>query len=340
MEKMIHTLFSRFKKKSLLEKVAYLFVIIGLFTLVWFLSILTIDRCTNTNSIPFLEGASRIGDFIGGLVGVFFTLVGVFLLFENLSLQRKELTENRNLILQQQFESTFFSLLNSQRQITNELFLPSNYPDKISGRRFFDYVSEETWKIYIYISEKKYLSDNENEENFLFKFVENYAKTADMDGPFRRHEFIRQYFSLMEKVGRFNSERKILKETYFLLFKYYHPIYGHYFRNLYHILKFIHKNEVEECARTTNNQELIYEKYKGYSDIVQAQLSSFELFLLFFNGLCFEEMKKLIHYYNFLENLAVEDLIKDEHVSQYSDEEIGGIKYRAVNFKRRREIVQ
>ena len=68
-------------------------------------------------------------------------------------------------------------------------------------------------------------------------------------------------------------------------------------------------------------------------------MSSSELLILFLNGLCFKEMKKLIHYYNFLENLAVEDLLKPEHQELYAACKIDGIDYPKVAFKSRLDLV-
>ena len=50
-----------------------------------------------------------------------------------------------------------------------------------------------------------------------------------------------------------------------------------------------------------------------YSDFIQAQMSSFELTLLFYNSLSFPKLLRLLVVSNFLENLAEEDLISESH---------------------------
>jgi len=81
---------------------------------------------------------------------------------------------------------------------------------------------------------------------------------------------------------------KIQKQNYIL---------GHYFRNLYQILKFIQKNE------NKLNLDL-----KQYSNMLRAQLSSFELLLLFLN--CFKnvtdkgEFQTLLIRYSFLQHYS------------------------------------
>ena len=72
---------------------------------------------------------------------------------------------------------------------------------------------------------------------------------------------------------------------------------GHYFRNLYNIIKFVHESE-------SPNKKL-------YTNIVRAQLSSYELFFLFYNCLSQmgkEKFKPLIEEYSLLKTLP-HDLI-------------------------------
>lgn len=78
--------------------------------------------------------------------------------------------------------------------------------------------------------------------------------------------------------------------------KYYlaqaHDTLGHYFRNLYQILKYVKNSPVKDK--------------KFYTNIVRAQLSSAELFLLFFNTLSeygSDKFRPLIIEFEFLEHL-------------------------------------
>lgn len=57
-----------------------------------------------------MEESAWFGDFIGGCVGTIFALVGAFLLFETLKLQRQE-------SYRQLFDSTFFGLLALHREV-------------------------------------------------------------------------------------------------------------------------------------------------------------------------------------------------------------------------------
>lgn len=61
-------------------------------------------------------------------------------------------------------------------------------------------------------------------------------------------------------------------ETYAEFYKKHHHLLGHYFRALYHIFSFINRSQLDDDTKVS------------YSNIARAQLSSFELALLFYNG--------------------------------------------------------
>jgi hypothetical protein len=82
---------------------------------------------------------------------------------------------------------------------------------------------------------------------------------------------------------------------------------GHYFRNPYHIVRFVHESDVDVKLRP------------NYMKLVRAQLSSAELFLLFYNGLSVYGRKKvwpLIVEYSLLEQVPKTD-ITPSHLGEY-----------------------
>ena len=83
---------------------------------------------------------------------------------------------------------------------------------------------------------------------------------------------------------------------------------GHYFRQLYHIVKFV------------DDSEEIEDEYKQrYADFVQAQLNNDELILLAYNGLSKHgnNFRSLIEKYGLLENLTDGTLFAEDHASMY-----------------------
>jgi hypothetical protein len=77
---------------------------------------------------------------------------------------------------------------------------------------------------------------------------------------------------------------------------------GHYFRNLYHIVRFVDESAPESNAR--------------YAKLVRAQLSSAEVLLLFYNGvssLGYAKFKPLIEKYALLEQIPNKQLLDVNH---------------------------
>ena len=324
-----------FKERSILEKIAYITTLIGIAIIFWFLVQLISVGVINPNNSISIDSAAKIGDFIGGFIGVFFTLVGVFLLFENLSMQRKNLLESKALLQLQSFEGTLFNLLNAQNEITNQIeysFKLGDYEVEANARKFFVIVQEDFKRIYDLLVSKNFIHIGDSESRLMQRIFKDEIEKAELfdEEETGKINYVVIKLDKLKKEGKLDNELSLLKESYLIIFNYYHHLYGHYFRHLYHILKFIKDTE----GRTKDFGHL-----KSYADLVHAQMSSSELLILFLNGLCFKEMKKLIHYYNFLENLAVEDLLKPEHQELYAACKIDGIDYPKVAFKSRLDLV-
>lgn len=96
--------------------------------------------------------------------------------------------------------------------------------------------------------------------------------------------------------GKINVLKVRVNEIYSDFFLSHAVQLGHYFRHLYHLLYFI---------QTEGNIDK-----KKYSDIVQAQMSYDELYLITINGISNYGRKKmlpLLNDFSFLENLAIDD---------------------------------
>lgn len=96
--------------------------------------------------------------------------------------------------------------------------------------------------------------------------------------------------------GKTNILKLRVNEIYTDFFSAHAAQLGHYFRHLYHLLKFI------QTERDIDRQK--------YSDFVQAQMSYDELYLIAINGISNYGRKKmlpLLNEFSFLENLAIND---------------------------------
>ena len=116
-----------------------------------------------------------------------------------------------------------------------------------------------------------------------------------------------------------------LNETYLKYYQERKTDFGHYFRNLYRIIKMIHETEFItyeelELDRTESIDSKKYklcnyiERYK-YTCIVRAQLSDYELLFLFYNCISdngVEKFKPLVEEYALLKNLPREDIFNQD----------------------------
>lgn len=102
-----------------------------------------------------------------------------------------------------------------------------------------------------------------------------------------------------------------IRITYCKFFSHFEDRLGHYFRNLYRIVKFIDESN-----------SLISEDKKTYIGILRAQLSSYELVLLLYNSLDINNHKSLllIFKYNLLDGINKNLLAHESHLTTFTDE--------------------
>jgi hypothetical protein len=110
------------------------------------------------------------------------------------------------------------------------------------------------------------------------------------------------------------SKAHELSENYVMFYKHgaVHEELGHYFRNLYQIIKYIHASNIADK--------------KFYANIIRAQLSSNALYLLFLNGLSpygREKFFPLLQHYAMFEHLPLEYKIIPGSVTAYGEKAFG-----------------
>ncbi len=90
-------------------------------------------------------------------------------------------------------------------------------------------------------------------------------------------------------------------------FEKYQETLGNYFRNLYNIFKFI------------DNSDIPFENKQLYTRLIRAQLSNYELLLLFYNCLSKngEKFKVYANRYNLFNNLNQSKLLDKTHIELY-----------------------
>lgn len=291
-----------------------------------------------------------IGDFIGGIVGTIWSFAGVILFFlalrlqsKELSLQLEELKDTRLVFKTQQFENTFFNLLKNQNDIRLNTEIKnkdynyqthSNQDYYIRGNAVFEEIKDILFK------EKENLDSNLTKSETVKTILESDIEIKDEYWDKEKGEkFLKKFknhYSVSYDLVK-NNPSIYPKLIFKLVYNRFNNQLSHYFRNIYHILLYIKENEEREISTTLFNEingnkigiyinkenvavKNIRDKYKKYSQFLQAQMSNTELLLLFYNVLFFPKAKKLVQYYDLIENLNVDDLLFPDTDIQYYDE--------------------
>ena len=279
-------------------------IIIGLTFISYNLSkLINLRYFTNSDEYIFhTDKLGHFGDFIGGFLGTILTGIATYFVYktyisqkEELEKQKEELILNRQLIAQQQFESTFFNMLNVHRELKSglyysEVIITSNpYKNEYDGLEVVKYINKSF--------REKYSKLKNNKQNPLGTVQDNIVKQLQLN---------------LSNYNEINEEN-ILRVVFNYLFKTHQNQISHYCRNVYHILKYIRENEKNKTLGEDFN------KYKSYVNIFQSQLNVDEQFLLFYNFIHFNDESKgiystinLVNHYQFLENLGHENLLHNE----------------------------
>ena len=228
------------------------------------------------------NGQSNIGDvgsYLQGTSGSVWTLAGFFILLVAFLVQAMQFTEQRkqfklqsDSLNRQNFEASFFQMLNLHNQIALSMQIIEGEITKASGRDCF----------------KKWYEDM---RQFWFAGLFFEGEDGNQQAVEKPKSGIESYEDFYYEVRQAQL--------------------GHYFRNLYHLFKFV--NEAEALKHPDPKTE--YKTRRRYTSLVRATLSQYELALLFYNcasELGEEKFKPLLETYGLLKNFNTTDLLKPE----------------------------
>jgi hypothetical protein len=118
---------------------------------------------------------------------------------------------------------------------------------------------------------------------------------------------------LKRKPERGGTERERINKTYLVFYENCHSEIGHYFSNLYNVIKFVDTSDIDHK--------------KLYTNFVRAQLSSFELVMIFYSALSELDkggkFKALIEKYAMLKSLPKHKLLNPDHIELYDSRAYG-----------------
>lgn len=273
-------------------------VVAAFFIIVVVMPIL-LTRTWGAECLKFTESTGWIGDTLGGITAPFIGFVNIILLIWTLHKQiifnNKQLLEQKN----EQFKAAFFQMLQTQRELLHEVkgsFLSRNMKGdvvggKVEGVDYFRDAGMELKTLFCVLD-----GDVNTDDNLFGNVKDKYGLTDEV----------------MDEYSQANYEGQ-MKIAYKLFFD-AHLETGNYFRHLYHILKFISEEKIDELDVVSDEDEKmeIVKRYKGYADLLQATLSVEELKMAYYNCSAFENAKVLFKEFQFVENLTKGNLIRPE----------------------------
>lgn len=263
-------------------------VIIGLWTLTYFL-------------LKDLSEGDRgtFGDMFGSVNALFsgLALAGIILTIllqrKELKLQREELretrtefeTQNETLKLQR-FENTFFNILNLHHQIVSAI----------------DY---------------RYYKSKEKERGFFQRSVMTTTPEEKEAVTITGRDVFRHRYNLM--LPKLKEHPDKYEEIYLEHYEAAQTDFGHYFRNLYRMMKLVDQTDFFYDSKKVTEDEIFKIKYR-YTSIIRSQISDYELLWIFYNCLSengIDKFKPFIERYSFFKNIPSNLIADKSHIDFY-----------------------
>ena len=336
---------------------AYILIILGIIILGCYIYTMYISEYTILERLnnKDVEITGQFGDFFGGVIGSLWTLAGVFLYFSALKVQQKqlkvqkeEMKQSEKLLSQQQFESTFFGLLQTQKELKKDLFckvkiiIPTEHQNdytfnyvEYDSKLFFHYIIQELHKLYQIYTRETYNIWNDNLARLQIDDLNNQAEYYKQEEEMFNYstEFYKvfnelnlsyttSFYQVKEKTinatKNKESEEFICCSIYGHILLTYQEQLGHYFRHLYNIVKFLDSEKEKNLAEIKNEknrkeEEAVNKRFANYFSFIHSILSTSELTILFYNSMLFPKAKELYVKYGMFNNLLKTNLIKQEH---------------------------
>lgn len=263
------------------------------------------------------------GDFIGGTLNPTLAFLSLLAILQTIRIQSRELgnstkalensekelaksskalEEQSKSLKTQNFETTFFNMISLHNEIINNLKIKNHYLEyeylKLNDQKELKTVSGNIKKTVIQSTfdkvKKMPINETISEKRESIKDI-----CTNIDNFIKDRNSSKQYASDIYKVNDLTTNRKPTL-LYDLCHQSYSDLIGHYFGNIYQILKHI----------STSKDIKDMEDKRKYSDLFRAQFSAQELKLLFYH--CSDiinsrKFKIFIEEFKFLEYLNIEE---------------------------------
>lgn len=236
--------------------------------------------------------ANEFGDYFGGIMNPLIGITAAFITFLAFYIQYVANKQITNQFKIQQFESQFYEMLRLHKENVNEIQIDqielvsnrtaagqhSNWEKTIkttNGRDAFIYFSNEleiAYKTILLVTKDEEIAFDEAYKTFFNGLEDNDTYYNQLSSIKKQHEneFIERTFKgkPIDKIG----EIKVLSK--YELFEGHENKLGHYYRHLYHTVKFV---------ANYDNKIVDYKNKRKYLQLLRAQLSNYEQTMLFYN---------------------------------------------------------
>jgi len=281
------------------------------------------DGTQKINSQKF----SDFGSFVGGLIGTLWALAGVILFYVALREQREDIHINRDTLntqvkaLEQQIVE--FELQRKELELTREVFIEQNNTLKLQQfestyfntlHLFTNLVQNITYREPIEVRlfesrgdallQPRVYKGNECFESYYESLRRRYRTKYEDYIKNELHIELKDAVQLEISLDKLNE---FSKNAYFSFFENYQSDLGHYFRTLYNLIRFV--------------DEKFIENPRYYTNLIRAQLSTYEHLMIFYNGISQygeKKFKPLIEKYSLLNNMPQDLLIDKKHSAFYN----------------------
>jgi hypothetical protein len=268
-----------------------------------------------------LDNLSKFGGFIGGVFGTGVALIVFIYVKKTYNLQEQELRSTKEYIKKQQFESTLFNMLSMVNNLVggiNHTYKDTNIDKNVTakGNEFFKYFMdrlEENYKsIYTsHITFNNFITIEINKlepENTAYQFdflnfgfatgVKNILSDPLIIGLWK-HDHEKEYVGLVYKYWYLQTDTQL----------------GHLFRYIYNTMTFVIDSWDD------------FETQKRYIKLIQAQLSNYQLAVMFYSGISpvsrnskgKYKFKEIADKYGIFQNIEASYLLDISHFDYYPE---------------------
>lgn len=250
-------------------------------------------------------------EFTGWLVSnkewitVILGVIGAFGVIVTIIIAMRQFKRQQQTLIHQNFESSFFQLLNTHNNIVETLRIERKGVVK-EGRQVFPIICLDFSVIYSKCHSEKPFEHDFLGTTYSIRCSERLFELEDhtwenLSGDWQVSDEGKQ--AMLEYINAVYEHKQGFGGVYM-------PIIGHYFGSLYNVVSRVDESHLKK------------EEKERYINIVRRQLSRDEVVLLFYNCLTKREkdFKRLINKYALLESMKVESL-PDENKESLPDPE-------------------